>query len=122
MRRFRDQVWLLPEQGRLVEPQTVDWVGEQMRLGPGLGSVRRKKAPGGIDPGRWEQGRVRIAYRHTGLRCRPAGRSGTRSFKKIAQDFGIPPWQREILPIVYIDGVPAAIANCCTCEPFASGG
>jgi len=120
MRRFRDQVWLLPEQGRLVEPQTVDWVGEQMRLGAGLGSVRRKKAPGGIDLGRWEQGRVRIAYRHTGLRCKPAGRSGTRSFKKIAQDFGIPPWQREILPIVCIDGEPAAIANCCTCEPFAS--
>ncbi|MGB5640490.1 MAG: tRNA lysidine(34) synthetase TilS [Sedimenticolaceae bacterium] len=122
MRRFRDQVWLLPAHGRAVKPQTLDWVGEEMRLGPGLGRVRRRKGPGGIDPGRWVRGRVSIAYRHTGLRCRPAGRNGTRSFKKIAQDFGIPPWQREILPVVFIDGEPAAIANCCACEPFAPEG
>lgn len=121
MRRYRDQIWLMNVPRQAVEKRPVDWVGEEMRLGPGLGLVRRRKVPGGIDPDRWEQGRVQIVYRYPGLRCRPGGRSGTRSFKKIAQEFGVPPWQREMLPVVMIDDRPAAIANCCVCQPFNVG-
>lgn len=120
MRRFRDQAWLLPEQQEAVEKRTVDWVGEEMQLGPGLGRVRRRRSPDGIDPARWDQGRVQVTYRYAGLRCRPAGRGGTRSFKKIMQEFGVPPWQRELTPVLLIDGKPAAIANCCVCQSFAA--
>jgi tRNA(Ile)-lysidine synthase len=120
MRRYRGQVWLLRGQPELLETPAVDWSGEEMRLGPGLGRVRRSLLPGGVDRRVWDKGKVQIAYRHVGLRCRPAGRRGTRSFKKIAQEYGIPPWQRDIVPVLIIDGEPAAIANCCVCEPFAA--
>lgn len=119
LRRFRGEAWLLCEATH-ASPTWRDWVGEEMRLGSGLGTLRRISRPGGIDAGRWANGRVQVGYRRDGLRCRPAGRSGSRSFKKIAQDFAIPPWQRDIHPIVYIDDQPAAIANCCVCEPFAA--
>jgi len=122
MRRFRDQVWLLPQPPAVIEAGPIDWVGEEMQLGSGLGRVRRRKAPGGIALDRWKPGEVQIVYRHAGLRCRPAGRRGTRSFKNIAQEYGIPPWQREIIPVLLIGGQPAAIANCCVCEPFAATG
>jgi len=122
MRRFRGKAWLLRMPPEVAEKHTVDWVGETMRLGPGLGTVRRTLAPGGIDPGRWGRGSVQIGYRSADLRCRPAGRIGTRPFKKIAQEFAIPPWWREIVPVVFIDGQPAAIANYCVCEPFAAAG
>ena len=121
MRRYRDQIWLLNVPRQTVDKRPVDWVGEEMRLGPGLGLVRRREVPGGIDPARWERARVQIAYRYSGLRCRPGGRSGTRSFKKITQEFGVPPWQRETLPVLMIDDRPAAIANCCVCHPFTVG-
>jgi len=121
MRRYRDQIWLLNGWQETAEKRPVDWVGEELRLGPGLGLVRRREAPGGIDPASWNRGKVQIVYRSAGLRCRPAGRSGTRSFKKIAQEFGVPPWQRETLPIITIDDRPAAIANCCVCQPFNVG-
>lgn len=119
LRRFRGEAWLLRETAHAA-PTRHDWVGEEIRLEPGLGTIRRVSRPGGIDVGRWANGRVQVGYRRDGLRCQPAGRSGGRSFKKIAQDFAIPPWQREIHPIVYIDDRPAAIANCCVCEPFAA--
>ena len=119
LRRFRGEAWLLREAVH-APPIWRDWVGEEIRLGPGLGTLHRVARPGGIDVGRWSNGRVQVGYRRDGLRCRPAGRSGSRSFKKIAQDFVIPPWQRDIHPIVYIDDQPAAIANCCVCEPFAA--
>ncbi len=120
LRRFRDQVWLLvgPVARPPVEP--LAWAQAAVSLGPGLGRLSCRRGPGGIDFGRWERGRVEIGYRHAGLRCRPAGRAGTRPFKKLAQEQGIPPWLRDITPVVFIDGQPAAIANCCVCEPFAA--
>ena len=120
LRRFRDQVWLVP--ARLPEPPTerVDWLGEEFSLGAGRGRVSRRLAPGGIDPQRWSQGRVQITYRDVGRRYQPAGRAGSRPFKKLAQECGIPPWWRGLTPVVLIDDQPAAIANCCVCEPFAA--
>ena len=120
LRRFRDEVWLLSATRAVAAPGTRDWVGEEMQLGPGLGRVRRRHAPGGIDAGAWSRGCVQIAYRDARLRCQPAGRAGSRPFKKIAQEFGIPPWLRYIVPVVLIDGKVAAIANCCVCEPFGA--
>ena len=120
LRRFGGDAWLLL--GRVARPPTEprDWTEASASLGPGLGSVSRRRGAGGIDPVRWASGRVQIGYRQAGLRCRPAGRSGSRPFKKLAQACGIPPWLRPITPIVLIDGEPAAIANCCVCAPFAA--
>lgn len=121
LRRFRGQVWLLPKQPQVVAMRTIDWTGAEMHLGPGLGLVRRKQVLGGVAPDLWERGRVQLGYQNGALRYRPAGRRGSRSFKKLAQEFGIPPWLRAITPVLLIDGRPAAVANCCACEPFAAG-
>ena len=59
-----------------------------------------------------------VRWRSEGLRCRPRGREGTRSFKKLAQELGIPPWQRDRVPLLYVDGELAAVADYCLCgEP-----
>ncbi len=120
LRRFRDELWLLREPPGVAPQAPLHWDGEERWLGPGLGWVRRRLGPGGIDRRFWSDGNVQIAYRHAGLRCRPAGRAGRRSFKKLAQECDIPPWLRAITPIVLIGERPAAIASCCVCEPFAA--
>ena len=120
LRRFRNELWLLRGPPGTAPQVPLDWDGEDRRLGPGLGRLQRRLGPGGIDLRRWAEGHVQIAYRHTGLRCRPAGRAGRRSFKKLAQECAIPPWLRAITPVVLIGERPAAIANCCVCEPFAA--
>ncbi len=120
LRRYRDEVWLLrPRQGATC-PATLDWTGDELDLGPGLGKLRRRLAAGGVDPAIWEQGRVQVAFRTTGLSCRPAGRQGSRSFKKLAQELAIPPWLRGRTPLLLIDGRLAAVADRCICEPFAA--
>ena len=120
LRRFRDEVWLMRQDVAAIPSEPLDWVGDELALGPGLGRLRRRAGPGGIDRACWEQGRVQVRYRAAGLRCRPAGRSGSRSFKKIAQELRIPPWRRDRMPLIYIDGRIAAIADVCVCEPFAA--
>lgn len=119
IRRFRDQAWLIRPAPVTAERPMIDWVGEELRLPPGLGRVRRFEAAGGISQQAWRDGRVQIGYRDRDFQCRPAGRSGSRTFKKIAQEYGIPPWQRDMVPVLLIDGRPAAVANYCICQPFA---
>lgn len=120
LRRFAGQAWLLSGQPARPPAQRFAWSGEEMCPGPGLGRLRRRLCPGGIDRDYWQAGRVQIGYREAGLRCTPVGRAGARTFKKIAQDQRIPPWLRDLTPVVYIDGRVAAIANACVCEPFAA--
>jgi tRNA(Ile)-lysidine synthase len=42
------------------------------------------------------------------------------SFKKFCQERGIPPWQRSRIPLLYLDGELAAVADLCLCEGFAA--
>jgi tRNA(Ile)-lysidine synthase len=122
LRRYHDQAWLVRQAPASRPPAPLDWSGDTVELGPGLGRLRRRLGPGGIDRDRWSRGRVEIRYRAAGLRCRPAGRSGSRSFKKLAQERRIPPWLRDRIPLIYIDGQVAAVAGVCVCEPFAAPG
>ena len=43
-----------------------------------------------------------IRFRQEGMSFKPAGRS-SKSFKKLCQDYLVPPWMREYLPLVYQD-------------------
>jgi len=118
VRRYRDQLWLLPAtQGPL--PATLAWPDRpELVLPAGCGRLRRTPAPAGIPDRYWKEGRVTVRWRSEGLRCRPRGREGTRSFKKLAQELGIPPWQRDRVPLLYVDGELAAVADYCLCgEP-----
>lgn len=118
LRVYRDEAWLTLNSDLPRPSSRMTWRGQE--LPGGMGSLSRHWAPGGIDPQRWSSGRVEIGFREIGLRCRPAGRAGTRTFKKLSQEHGIPPWLRDRLPVLFIDGEPAALANCCVCEPFAA--
>ncbi|MEJ2621361.1 MAG: tRNA lysidine(34) synthetase TilS, partial [Candidatus Thiodiazotropha sp.] len=39
---------------------------------------------------------------------------------KIFQEYGIPPWERDRIPLIYIDGELAAIPGLFICEGFTS--
>ncbi len=120
IRRFRDKAHVVAQHRLDLPGEPFDWQGDEVVLPAGLGFLRRVAAPGGISRQMWDSGRVQVGFRHADVRCRPAGREGTRSFKKLAQSFDIPPWERERIPILLIGGEVAALAGYCVCEPFAA--
>jgi len=65
---------------------------------------------------------VEIGFRRGGERLRPAGRGGRHALKKLLQERGIPPWERERLPLVFVDGELAAVAGQWVCEGFQAEG
>jgi tRNA(Ile)-lysidine synthase len=117
LRRYRGEAWLVGKEPAPLRAR--EWDGATLVLEDGLGVLERRLAPGGIDPAHWRSGAVEVRGRWPGMRCQPAGRAGQRDFKHLAQACGIPPWLRDQVPVVVIDGRPAAVAGCCVCEPFA---
>lgn len=124
LRRYRDVLWLLHRPLPTPPDQPLVWPTEEqvLALPAGCGVLRRIPAAPGIPDRYWQQGRISVRWRSQGLRCRPVGRQGSRSFKKLCQAYGIPPWQRPYVPLLYLDNQLIAVADICMClEPVTGG-
>lgn len=63
----------------------------------------------GIDPG--PDSDVRVAFRRGGERFRPAGALRAEPLKELLRRAGMPPWQRDRTPLIYVDGEFAAVVG-----------
>ncbi len=54
---------------------------------------------------------VEVDFRRGGERICLLGRAGSRSLKKLLQASDVPPWQRSLIPLIYVDGVLAAVVG-----------
>ncbi len=122
IRRFQDQLYInpLPEKDfRTVEcwdinvkASIADGICLEAKNGSGIGLKKD-----GLD-----LVSISIRYRQGGERCRPFGREGAHELKKLFQEYKIPTWLRDKVPLVYIENEIAAVIGCCYCEPFAERG
>jgi tRNA(Ile)-lysidine synthase len=64
------------------------------------------------------RGKITVRFRGGGERCRVAGHAHSRPLKKLLQEWGVPPWKRDTLPLIYCDDEIAAIADIAICEGF----
>lgn len=114
LRRFRGQLFLVKDcdsldwqyrplqEGNLVLPQgTLIVVAEEAE---GLKSLEN----------------VVIRNRQDGDRCRPSGRGGSRSLKKLFQEHDVPPWLRDSWPICVVGEEIVAVPGICICEGWQS--
>lgn len=120
LRRFRGVAWLFEPPPDDLPDKAIPWPQGVDTLSLPYGMVRRVWRRGGIPQACWSSSRPEIRFRTPGFRCQPLGRQGKRGFKALAQEHKVPPWQRPWLPLVYLNDRPAAVANCCVCEPFGS--
>ena len=65
----------------------------------------------GISQQYWQNSNVTVAYRQGGERLRLVGREGHHSLKKLYQQAKIPTWQRDKIPLIFLEGQLAAVAD-----------
>ncbi len=65
-----------------------------------------------------EQNSISVRFRRGGEKCQLPGRSHRHELKKLLQEWGIPPWQRDRIPLICIDDQVAQIVGYSLCEPF----
>jgi tRNA(Ile)-lysidine synthase len=50
-------------------------------------------------------------FRVGGERCKPAGRAHSQSLKKLLQEIKVPAWERDQVPLFYVNGKLAMVAD-----------
>jgi len=113
MRRFHGVLYIVrglsvPERGC-----AVDWNGRGTLRLDGLGGVLRleRRAGGGIDGSLFRGSGFEISGRRGGETLRLAAGGRLRTVRNLLQEAGLPPWMRERLPFLYIQGELAAVAG-----------
>lgn len=121
VRRYRD-VLTVTARGTVSPDWTATWDPASPLLIPGTGKRLRAQVATGTGLAQtWARDVPwHVQWRRGGERCLLPGRSHHHKLKKLLQEAGVPPWERERLPLIYVDGKLAAIADRWVCQPFAA--
>jgi len=112
VRRYRDALFLNSSLTVHNAALSLPWDGQQVLLIPALGELHAEPVTGrGIAQQALKEKKLEIRFRQGGEKLRPAGRAGHHALKKLFQEAGIPPWLRERIPLLYVDGQLQAVAG-----------
>jgi len=116
VRRYRDIVFVDHEIMQHDANQVLQWELEASLNIPGLGllsavSQRAVEDQVLLSEQKLAGRKIEIRFRQGGEDIQPAGRQGHHSLKKLFQEEGIPPWERDRLPLLYLDDELVAVAD-----------
>ncbi len=95
------------------------WDLKQSLVLPNLGILNAELKQGeGINQKKILTNKVSVRFRIKGERCQPAGRIGSHPLKKLFQEWNVPPWKRQQIPIIYFEECLAAVVGFTVCQPF----
>jgi tRNA(Ile)-lysidine synthase len=121
VRRWRGALYAMPTLPEIPDAAQIAWpTGRALALPGGLGELVLGESGLALDAGVIESGKLSVRFRGEGVAATPAGRKGRRSFKRLCQDWGIPPWLRQRIPLFYVDDRLVAIGDLLACEPFGA--
>jgi tRNA(Ile)-lysidine synthase len=102
LKRYRDAVYIDCRCSRA--PFSLLWSGQpEIELPDGSRLIFEKKIGVGLACARLGVEKLRIASREGGERFKPDASRPTRTLKHLLQEANIPPWERQRLPLVYLD-------------------
>jgi len=102
LRLYRDKTYLLKKSnGKTFRP--VAWRGESRIDIPALGGeLLFKRVSGcGIDSALLKGKTFQVRLRSGGERLKPDARRPSRTLKNLFQEAGVPPWERERMPLIF---------------------
>jgi tRNA(Ile)-lysidine synthase len=122
LRSFRERIFLDKEEARSPEFKPLSWQGEQRLELPG-GELRFRRTRGrGIDARLLQSRPVQVRLRSGGERLRLDARRPRRTLKNLFQEAGVPPWQRDRLPMLYCGDALVWVAGLGVDADFVSAG
>ena len=95
----------------------INWnLKEPINIPSGKLSVKESLGKG-LDKQYIEKGAI-IKARIGGEKCKPFGRNKSQKIKNLFQEFEVPDWKRDGIPIIYINERIAAVGDLWVCEEF----
>lgn len=110
LKKYRQHLFCL-HPGHLVKlPKESKWPSEQSVLSlPNGYTLSRVEASSGISQKIWHTSEITLKARSGGEKLKLPGRDGQHCLKKLYQEAGIPPWNRDALPLLYLNDRLAAV-------------
>ena len=111
IRRYRDKLYCLKQ----IEPEPLDdliWANDE----PAIRFNDKYKlfyitSSVGISYERWQKSKITIKFRSGGEKIRLPKRKERHTLKNLFQEAGIPPWERDLIPLIYLDNKLAAVGD-----------
>jgi tRNA(Ile)-lysidine synthase len=122
VRRYRDALYALAPMPVHDATRVIVWSpGSALELPQGR--LEAAIAEGrGLSVERCANAHVEVRFRQGGERFHPTGRRHTTALKKLLQASAVPPWLRDRIPLIYVDGQLAAVAGLGVGKAYAVGG
>jgi tRNA(Ile)-lysidine synthase len=121
LRRYRGRLYAATP-GKERDPRdSIRWrLGEPLSLQHGV-LIAETGGGNGIRAECCAGNEVEVRFRAGGERIRPAGSRHRRDLRTLFQEQGVPPWVRDRIPLVYIDGRLAAVPGLWIESEFSAG-
>lgn len=112
IRKYRQQLFCVAGDYLHKEARDIQWNQRDPSLLMANGyRLTRIESFSGIDKRLWDKAEITVTSRRGGEKIKIPGRQGRHCLKKLYQEAGIPPWEREVRPLVYLNGRLAAVAG-----------
>ena len=114
LRRYRDCLYALNliETEKLFKVGRTVWKLSEIVTLPTLDQLTSKQVLGtGLNHSLLKEQQVEVAFRQGGERFYASNHQGSHPLKKLFQEWGVPPWQRNKLPLIYYQEELIAVAG-----------
>lgn len=119
IRRYQDNIYALKPLLTFNSKIKLTWdCKTELELPANLGKLRCTKVIGkGLRQDCLQQ-HITVRFRQGGEVCRLPHRHGTHKLKKLFQEWQVPPWQRNRIPLIYVADELAVIIGYAICAEF----
>jgi tRNA(Ile)-lysidine synthase len=119
-RRFQGDIYLLRNTDALRLQQDIEWYPAFPVTIEKPGIRIKAVETEGVGLNRQLLGEtLTIRSRKGGEKFHPAGRRHSQSLKKLLQEANIPPWERDVIPLIYLADELIAVAGLWVCKEYS---
>lgn len=111
VRRYRDKLYCLKQAAPEILRDCIWPAGQSSIRLSDCQTLSCVPSSVGICREQWHNATIAVKARSGGEKMRLPGRTGHHALKNLFQEAGIPPWEREATPLVYLDGKLAAVGD-----------
>ena len=112
IRRYKDEIYLVHKNKQTHKNYEIVWNGEPEILLPNGTKLKFKKVKGkGISLEKMKNKKLMISNRKGGESFKPDLKRPTKKIKQMLQESDLPPWERENLPMIFVDNKLASVPN-----------
>ena len=112
IRRYKDEIYLVQKNQKTHKNYEIVWQGESEILLPNGTKLKFKKVKGkGISLEKIKDKNLIISNRKGGESFKPDLKRPTKKIKQMLQESDLPPWEREKLPLIFVDDELASVPN-----------